>query len=582
MSEADGKLIIDTTINTKDFDAQIGYLENKLNDLLADYETLSQEDGFNEQSNEAIKLRQEIEKTSNQIVNLRNQQAKLEQTSTKSWGKILHNLKKVGLRMFGIASAYGIISKASRSYLSQDTELAEKLQSVWVALGTFLTPVIEGISNVLLKAVGYINEFVKALTGIDFIAKANAKAIEKQTKATKELNKANKQTYDFDVIRTQQEQSSASSGTSAVSGLIQIPELNEAIVNKLKNLAYWLKENETWIKAVGIALAATFGALAIAKLVKGISTLIGSGAMATGLSGLGTILAALAGVVLITITVKGIMEAIEAVNNLKKALDSNKEIIDKNKDAIDKFAEKLLELENEGKDTTQTVEDFTNVLLLNTNTAKDQIKALEKDKTLVGEFTGENKKLNEVQEKQLELIRKANEKYKELFEQGKLTNEQKNKYKESLDNEIQATKTLGGEVENLEKQYQKIDGQAYTSIIQIDADTSKAEKKLSLLDKFKEGWSKLFTGLFGGGGGGTRFAQGGIVTQPTRAIIGEAGYPEAVVPMTDDYLSTLAQLIGQYGGGSNGGGVTNVYLDGRLIQRQVSNRESEVRFATNK
>ena len=484
--------------------------------------------------------------------------------------------------MFGIASAYGIISKASRSYLSQDTELAEKLQSVWVALGTFLAPVIEGISNVLLKAVGYINEFVKALTGIDFIAKANAKAIEKQTKATKELNKANKQTYDFDVIRTQQEQTSASSGSSAVSGLIQIPELNEAIVNKLKNLAYWLKENEQWIKAVGIALAATFGALAIAKLVKGIATLIGSGAMATGLSGLGTILAALAGVVLITITVKGIMDAIDSVNKLKKALDDNLDSIQKNEDVINKFADHLKELEENNEDTTQAVEDFTNVLLLNTNTSKGHIEALQKDKTLLGEFTGENKKLTEVQEKELELIKQSNEKYKELFEQGKLNDEQKKKYKASLENEIKATETLGGEVENLKKQYEKIDGQKYTSTIEVDADTQKAEKKLSLLDKFKEGWSNLFSGLFGGGGGGKRFAAGGIVTQPTRAIIGEAGYPEAVVPMTDDYLSTLAQLIGQYGGGSNGSGVTNIYLDGRLIQRQMSNRENEVRFATNK
>lgn len=29
----------------------------------------------------------------------------------------------------------------------------------------------------------------------------------------------------------------------------------------------------------------------------------------------------------------------------------------------------------------------------------------------------------------------------------------------------------------------------------------------------------------------TPFAQGGIVTGPTRALIGEAGYPEAVIPL---------------------------------------------------
>ena len=53
--------------------------------------------------------------------------------------------------------------------------------------------------------------------------------------------------------------------------------------------------------------------------------------------------------------------------------------------------------------------------------------------------------------------------------------------------------------------------------------------------------------------GGRHFATGGIVTQPTRAIIGEAGYAEAVVPMNAEYLSTLASEIAKYGntGGSN-------------------------------
>lgn len=32
---------------------------------------------------------------------------------------------------------------------------------------------------------------------------------------------------------------------------------------------------------------------------------------------------------------------------------------------------------------------------------------------------------------------------------------------------------------------------------------------------------------------GRPFADGGIVTRPTKAIIGEAGYPEAVIPLKD-------------------------------------------------
>ena len=50
--------------------------------------------------------------------------------------------------------------------------------------------------------------------------------------------------------------------------------------------------------------------------------------------------------------------------------------------------------------------------------------------------------------------------------------------------------------------------------------------------------------------------------------------------MTKDYLSTLASEIGRYSNNS-GGGVVNVYLDGRLIQRQVKNTQNDRNFATN-
>ena len=52
--------------------------------------------------------------------------------------------------------------------------------------------------------------------------------------------------------------------------------------------------------------------------------------------------------------------------------------------------------------------------------------------------------------------------------------------------------------------------------------------------------------------------------------------------MTADYLSTLASMIGQYSGGNNNSGVTNIYLDGKLIQRQISKVSSNNNFASNK
>lgn len=77
-----------------------------------------------------------------------------------------------------------------------------------------------------------------------------------------------------------------------------------------------------------------------------------------------------------------------------------------------------------------------------------------------------------------------------------------------------------------------------------------------------------------------KLAKGGVVAQPTMAVIGEAG-KEAVIPLENnlEYLDYLADKISSKIGGGNS--QVNVYLDGRLIQRQMSKRRQELVFATN-
>ena len=74
-------------------------------------------------------------------------------------------------------------------------------------------------------------------------------------------------------------------------------------------------------------------------------------------------------------------------------------------------------------------------------------------------------------------------------------------------------------------------------------------------------------------------AQGTVVSKPTPAIIGEAG-AEAVVPLENnlEWLEKMADMISGRIGGS---GSVNVYLDGRLIQRQMAKREQQLAFTTN-
>jgi len=76
-----------------------------------------------------------------------------------------------------------------------------------------------------------------------------------------------------------------------------------------------------------------------------------------------------------------------------------------------------------------------------------------------------------------------------------------------------------------------------------------------------------------------RLAKGGVIAQPTTAVIGEAG-KEAIVPLENNTegLELIADKIVSKMGGS---GIVNVYLDGKLIQRQMTKRSQQLAFAKN-
>ena len=75
-------------------------------------------------------------------------------------------------------------------------------------------------------------------------------------------------------------------------------------------------------------------------------------------------------------------------------------------------------------------------------------------------------------------------------------------------------------------------------------------------------------------------AKGGIISRPTQAILGEAG-KEAVMPLENntEWIDILADKLA---GKISSSGPTNVYLDGRLIQRQMAKSSKELAFATNR
>ena len=72
--------------------------------------------------------------------------------------------------------------------------------------------------------------------------------------------------------------------------------------------------------------------------------------------------------------------------------------------------------------------------------------------------------------------------------------------------------------------------------------------------------------------GAIKFADGGIATGPTNAIIGEGGSSEAVIPLNSRGAAFMRDALGSSGG--NGQIIhTHVMLDGRQIALAVSERQ---------
>lgn len=117
---------------------------------------------------------------------------------------------KMQLMMMGIMFATRAISAATQEYMAVNTKLEGQMNTLKALWGQVLGPAIEWVINLLMKAVSAVNEFVVALTGINFVARANEAALKKQAKATGSAAKA-AQLAGFD---EQTKLSDASSGSN--------------------------------------------------------------------------------------------------------------------------------------------------------------------------------------------------------------------------------------------------------------------------------------------------------------------------------------------------------------------------------
>lgn len=190
----DGKVVIGTELETKSFEAQIRAVERKLNDMIADYETMSKEKGFDEQSHDAVELRKNIEKLSNEYLRLNQKQRELTDKHVFEGigDSITGVVKKVGkwaLAVFGVRSAYSFVRSAISTISQYNDQVATDVEYIRYALATTLQPLIEGIIKLAYQLLGILNSITKNLFGWDMFKNAGANAFKKANKGAKELQK---------------------------------------------------------------------------------------------------------------------------------------------------------------------------------------------------------------------------------------------------------------------------------------------------------------------------------------------------------------------------------------------------------
>ena len=179
-------------------------------------------------------------------------------------------IRKVGrwtLAVFGVRSAYSMITRAMSILSEYNGELANKLQGIRVVLATALEPVINHIISVVQRVVAYIAYIYKAWFGIDILAKSTAKSMGAGAGAAEKMRKS---LAGFDEMNVLGDNVSSAGGGVGGTGL----DLSDIENIQIPKWIKWIAQNK---KTILNFLKGLLGVIAAFKLAKFIADLANAG-----------------------------------------------------------------------------------------------------------------------------------------------------------------------------------------------------------------------------------------------------------------------------------------------------------------
>lgn len=637
-----GALQVKVSLEDKDIDAQLKALEMKLDDLETKANTKramlslngKQAIGIDKEkiSKELIDIESKAAKTRKQIEKLNGQRLgdlkKSVDNLGNTMGKTVKKIAKLGIAVIGIESARTIFSKAMQS----NEKMVKTMENVWLGLSHVLKPVFDWIADKMLYMIAIVNQFIKSLTGIDLIARGNAEALKEQTNAQNKLNKA---TYSFDEMNISQDSYSSSSSDSTV----ELPTLTQETIDKVNEVADAVKSvwnNTEGIRDVLKKIAQfaiehpglVIGILGGAKLTSLIASIIGVAGGTTGLLGIAAALWIINGI--------SIANLIDEFKEYEKVLNDVKDVTNKNAENAQLIKQNFEEATDANEQFTKQVSVFINDMNGASKSTADLIGNLSWWGIRLAIVNGDLKKYEEILKKNLDTEKETIDAFELLYEKTDKTEEQTKRYIElltsykqslvdvnteinsnsdaaymlsdvledngneiarvdekirSLNNILENNKfeTLTNDAEGssakLSSVKDMLDGIKSKSVkLTVDAETSKAQTSLkNLFNNFSSTASNIL-GKLGLNISFPKLATGGIVNNPGRGVIsgnyiaGESG-KEGIIPLTD--ASAMSQLGYEIGKWITVNNTVNNYMNGRLIQRNMTQQSEEEKFARN-
>lgn len=171
--------------------------------------------------------------------------------------KLADGMKGVIPSIIGVGSAFGILTKAASTFMSQNVALTRQMEAVWTALGNLIGPIVEQLVSWVVTAVSYLISFLNLL-GIT--SKTASQLSKKAQGATGDLQKT---IAGFDELNVLQQNQGASlpnldpkEWMSELADLLKAGEFAEAgryLAAKLNEMI----ENIDWV-GIGKKLAYCF------------------------------------------------------------------------------------------------------------------------------------------------------------------------------------------------------------------------------------------------------------------------------------------------------------------------------------